>query len=268
MNCEEVEIRMVDYLDNNLEEEVVKEFEKHVETCERCRNELARTREIFDLIASEEMAKPDELLRTGFYSMLDDQIRESGRRSVDSPVSDLTPWYSVTRYRVAAAIALLVCGTFAGMLVRSALISDSSSGALVQLQSEVMELKKAAIFTLPETGSSSERLRAVNYADDFDTVDENVIEVLIHTLNSDRNVNVRMAAAYALSKFAAQPNVCDSLVSSLTVQTDPILQITLINILAERKVKSAFRPVQEIITNKNTLKEVRITAENNLRAFI
>jgi hypothetical protein len=77
-----------------------------------------------------------------------------------------------------------------------------------------------------------------------------------------------MAAAYALSKFADQRAVCDSLVKSLSVQSDPILQVTLINILVERKEKSALRPIQQIIGNKSTLKEVRAVAENSLRVLM
>lgn len=265
MKCEEVEIRMVDYLDNHLEEDISRDIEKHVETCERCSTELARTKEIFDMISSDEMSRPDESLRNGFYRMLDDQIAESKQ---SFSVREKSPWYSIAGYRAAAAIALLVCGTFAGVFLGSSLRDSSSSGAIAQLQAEVTELKKTAIYTLPEISSSSERLRAVSYAGELDTPDENVIEAILYTLNSDSNVNVRMAAAYALAKFAYRPEVCDSLVSSLRIQTDPLLQITLINILAEHEVKSAFRPVQEIITNKNTLKEVRIAAENNLRAFI
>jgi hypothetical protein len=77
-----------------------------------------------------------------------------------------------------------------------------------------------------------------------------------------------MAAAYALSKFADQRLVVDSLVKSLSLQRDPILQVTLINILAEKKEKSALKPIQEIISNKKTLKEVRAVAENSLRVLI
>jgi hypothetical protein len=44
--------------------------------------------------------------------------------------------------------------------------------------------------------------------------------------------------------------------------------VTLINILAERKEKSALGPIQEIISDRNTLKEVKNVAENSLRVLI
>jgi HEAT repeat protein len=116
--------------------------------------------------------------------------------------------------------------------------------------------------------SSSDRIQAVGYADELESPDQNVIDVLIKTLNTDKNVNVRMAAAYALSKYAVQQPVCDSLVKSLSLQNEPILQITLINILAERKEKSAFKAFQLIINDKSKMKEVRAAAQNGMKMMI
>ena len=124
------------------------------------------------------------------------------------------------------------------------------------------------MFTMLKDESSSYRIKAVNYADELDTPDENVINVLIRTLNNDKNVNVRLAAAYALSKFAGQPSVSDSLVNSLTLQNDPILQVALINILVERKVRKAVQPIQTILTNENTLEEVKEVAKNGVEMLL
>jgi HEAT repeat protein len=124
------------------------------------------------------------------------------------------------------------------------------------------------MLTMLKDESSSDRIQAVRYVEDIESPDQNIIEVLIKTLNNDKNVNVRMAAAYALARFSNQQMVSDSLVKSLSIQTDPLLQVTLINILAEKREKSALRPIQEIIANRNTLKEVRMVAENSLRVLI
>ena len=40
MKCEEVDNRMIDYLDNRLEEAERREIETHLGTCERCLDEL------------------------------------------------------------------------------------------------------------------------------------------------------------------------------------------------------------------------------------
>jgi hypothetical protein len=267
MKCEEVETKMMDYLDNNLDQETCLEIEKHLETCESCLDEFKEGQQVLNMISKDEMVKPDDSLRINFYHMLHKEIKKEGEdRSILSKPS--IPWYELGKYRVAASIALLICGTFIGLIIHTGFNNSSASNELKQLHSEVADLKKTAMFTMLKDESSSDRIQAVSYAGDLVNADENVIDVLVKTLNNDKNVNVRMAAAYALSKFANQRSVVDSLVNSLTQQTDPILQVTLINILAERKEKSALRPIQEIIANKSTLKEVRDVAENSLHVLI
>jgi hypothetical protein len=268
MKCEEVETKMIDYLDKNLEDSVCREIDLHLETCERCLDELRDTQKVLNFMSKDEMVKPDDSLRINFYHMLHSQLKKSEDTHASTIRKSSPPWYSFSGYRIAAGIALLVCGTFIGLLIKSSLSNSYASNELKQLHSEVSDLKKATMFTMLKEESSSDRIQAVSYAGDLDNADENVIEVLVKTLNNDKNVNVRMAAAYALSKFAGQRYVCDSLVKSLSLQSDPILQVTLINILAERKEKSALRTIQEIIANKSTLKEVRAVAENSLRVLI
>jgi len=268
MKCEEVELKMIDYLDRTIKESERQEIEKHLETCERCLDELKDTQQVLNLISKSEMKKPDDSLRINFYHMLHSEIKKNNESSNQPLHKTLIPWYNSGRYRIAAGIALLIGGTFIGMLINGGFNYASASSELKQLRSEVLDLKKATMFTMLKDESSSDRIQAVSYAGDLSSPDQNVIDELIKTLNNDKNVNVRMAAAYALSKFANQRAVTDSLVKSLSLQSDPILQVTLINILAERKEKSALRPVQEIISNKKTLKEVRAVAENSLRVLI
>jgi hypothetical protein len=77
-----------------------------------------------------------------------------------------------------------------------------------------------------------------------------------------------MAAAYALTKFTGIQSVRDSLVKSLSIQTDPIVQVTLINILVELKEKSALKPIEQIISSDKTIKEVKKVAENGVKLLI
>jgi hypothetical protein len=267
MKCEELEEKIIDYLDNKLDEETNLEIEKHLETCERCLDEFRDMQQVMQVISREEPAEPDDSLRINFYHMLHGEIKKNkeGRQAV-TPASSHS-WYDRGIYRIAAGFALLICGTAIGILADSSL-NNKSQIQMEQLQSEVISLKKAAMFTMLKDESSSYRIQAVNYADDFDTPDENVIEVLVKTLNHDKNVNVRMAAAYALAKYADLQPVCDSLVQSLSLQSDPILQVTLINILVERREKSAVNPIRQIITNENTLEEVKNVAENGVKLLI
>jgi hypothetical protein len=268
MKCEEVELKMIDYLDRNLDENISLEIDKHLETCEKCLDELTDTQQVLKLISKEENIVPDGSLRINFYHMLQSEIKKSGGKSNIRKSRSLTAWYNNTMYRVAAGVALLICGTFLGLLIKSGLNTSYASNELKQLHSEISDLKKATMFTMLKEESSSDRIQAVRYVEEMDNPDQNVIEALVKTLNNDRNINVRMAAAYALSKYSDQRMVVDSLVKSLSLQRDPILQVTLINILAEKKEKSALKPIQEIIANRSTMKEVRTVAQNSLRVLM
>ena len=268
MKCEEVELRMIDYLDKNLDESISLEIEKHLETCEKCLDELRDTQQVLNLISKDENISPDGSLRINFYHMLQSEIKKIAEVNIPQEPKPFIPWYNNSMYRVAAGVALLICGTFIGLLINSGINNSYASNELKQLHSEVSNLKKATMFTMLKEESSSDRIQAVRYVEDIEKPDQNIIVALVKTLNNDRNINVRMAAAYALSKYSDQRMVVDSLVKSLSLQRDPILQVTLINILAEKKEKSALKPIQEIIANRSTMKEVRTVAQNSLRVLM
>ena len=50
MKCEEVEKLMIDYLDKNLEEDIRQEIEKHIETCEKCLDDLKDSQQVLKLL--------------------------------------------------------------------------------------------------------------------------------------------------------------------------------------------------------------------------
>jgi hypothetical protein len=268
MKCENVEAVIIDYLEKTIDEGLRQEIEKHLETCERCLDSVRETQQVMHLISEDEMVKPDDSLRINFYHMLHNEIKKVESKSDMTFQKTSGPWYISNRMRVAAGFALLICGTLFGLLIGSEINKSGTAKEMKLLHAEVTSLKRTAMFSMLDDESSSYRIQAVSYADDINNPDAKVIEVLVKTLNQDKNVNVRMAAAYALAKYADQKAVCDSLVQSLSHQVDPILQVTLINILVEKKEKSALKPIQQIINNRSTLKEVKAVAQNGLRVLI
>ncbi len=76
---------------------------------------------------------------------------------------------------------------------------------------------------------------------------------------------MRLASAYSLVRFSDNAGVMDALVASLGKQTEPIIQIVLINILTEKKEVKAKRPIEQILSNDSTMKEVKEIAEKSLR---
>ncbi|MFH0841894.1 MAG: HEAT repeat domain-containing protein [Bacteroidota bacterium] len=267
MNCAEFNEKIIDYLEDALDEKEKHSIEKHLETCDQCLDELREIREIMQLMDNSRQSEPGETLRINFYRMLYDEIMRASGTVQKVPPEYTERWYTRGSFRVAAGVALLVTGILTGMIINS-LTDRYNRQMLTEMQSELTAMKKTALFTMLRDESSSSRIQAVNYADDIDTPDENLIEVLVKTLNNDKNVNVRMAAAYALEKYADQRSVSDSLVTSLSYQSDPILQVTLINILVGRGEKSAYDPINRLIKNENTNEQVRKIAQNGIKQLI
>jgi hypothetical protein len=267
MKCEDFEGLIVDYLDGKLDQKEAGLIEKHIETCERCLDEMKEMKQIMKAMSEEVPATPDDSVRINFYHMLHEEVKKNESKSSRSLFAGKNPRHSRIIYQTAAGIALFIAGAFLGMLIHTG-IGSSQQREISELRSEINTLKKTTMFTMLKDGSSSYRIQAVGYAEELESPDRNVIDALVNTLNGDKNVNVRMAAAYALSKYANLNSVRDSLVNSLSLQSDPILQVTLINILVELREKNALKPIEKIISDDKTMQEVKSVAQDGVRHLL
>jgi len=137
----------------------------------------------------------------------------------------------------------------------------------VVMQKEIKEMKEVLMFSLIDNESASQRIKAVSYTEEMSNPDQKVINALVSTLNHDKNLNVRLAALYSLGSWADNQMVRDSLVASLPKQTEPLIQVMLINLLAEKKDSRIVAPVQDILSNKKTLPVVKDAAEKSLKTL-
>lgn len=268
MKCEEVESFMIDYLDNSLEAGVHTEIEKHLETCERCLDEIKDFKQILTTAETSEMEQPDESLRINFYHMLhgemNKQILEESKTTQESGQLRIPPRIM----KLAAAVALLIAGSLIGAFLNSTLKNQQEEIQLSELKTEMQNMKELVMLSMLKEESPSQRIQAVNYTEDIQTPDAKVLEALTKTLNNDKNVNVRLAAAYSLGKYADRQSVRDSLVISLSQQTEPIIQVVLMNILVEKRESNAVETIQKIISDEHTLKEVKDVAKKGLEILL
>lgn len=266
MNCEEIEKDLVEFLDKTLDERRMKEIQRHLEGCERCSDELIEMQQLVHAMSSEELKQPHESLRTNFYHMLHNEVHKQ-KHQIGKPKIHRTEFRSVW-VKVAAGLALLITGAFGGILFQNYIKPGGTVNEINQMKTEVASIREMMMLKMLDEESPSERIKAVNYAEEIPEADEGVLNALVKTMNRDKNVNVRLAAAYSLAKFADRKQVRDSMVQSLTLQTDPIIQIVLMNILVEKKEKSAVKSIQQVMSNKNTLKEVKEAAQKSIRVLL
>jgi hypothetical protein len=68
---------------------------------------------------------------------------------------------------------------------------------------------------------------------------------------------VRLTALEALSKFKNEPKVRQALIDAVSTQTDPVIQIALIQLMVEMKEKSIVKDLHRIIDDEQTMKAVK-----------
>lgn len=167
--------------------------------------------------------------------------------------------------RAAAAIILILTGLTAGLLINQQ--QGASDDQLASLQSEIIQMKNVLMYGSIQQASASERISAVHLSAQLpqsNQLDREITEILIYTMNNDRNVNVRLAATEALFRFRDEPGIGKALTNALPQQTNPIMQITLIDMLVEMKQKSAINEMQKMLLRAETQEIVKERLENSI----
>jgi HEAT repeat protein len=97
----------------------------------------------------------------------------------------------------------------------------------------------------------------VSVAYELEKADDEIVKVLVKTMNEDTNTNVRLAAMEALSKFGHEAQVRNALIRSLTEQKDPVVQIALIQLLVKMKEKGVVKQLEQMTKDASTMKAVK-----------
>lgn len=169
-------------------------------------------------------------------------------------------------FQAAAAIVLLIGGFGIGRLLPGL---DRNSVELGDLKNEVQLLQQMVMTSSLRSHSASERLKVINTIENSAAPpDVDLIGALVHTMNNDESPNVRSAAVEALGRYIDQEAVRAEMVHSLGEQNNPMVQITMINLLMKAEEKSAIGPIRRIAGNENSPPEVRQTAEIALNMLI
>lgn len=268
MECLKVNNLIVDYIDDNLNSVLKVEIKKHLDTCSSCKTEYDQMQALLQDMSVMNDHKPGFELRDKFMAMLENEKESQNivplheKKTFEGGIiSILTSRWG----QIGVSAAILVIGFFLGFVIK---FGPENGDDMQLLRSEIDIMKQIMLLSKLGESSASERIQAVGFIKEQEAPDEEMITTLINTMNNDRNINVRIAAATALSGFYHHDRVKEALVNSLKKQEDPMMQITLINMLVEIQDERAIESLQYIANDEESHEVVRSQAEKGLRAFI
>ncbi len=265
MNCEQVKAEFPDYLAQSLGQDGSTAIQSHLAICGACRQELATLESAWTRLGVLEDAQPSPQVRDRFYAMLEEhqlELRTQPKRRVTLADWAEGWWPARPRWQFALGLLLLVVGIGLG---RWGLERPKQDGEIARLRDEVGGLRELLTLSLLQQQSASERLRGVSWSSQVQQPEGTVLSALLQTLNSDPNVNVRLAALDALQKFSSVHEVRQGLLQSLEKQKSPLVQITLIDWLVENKERQAVNVLTRISDEPQFQPKVRERARWGLR---
>ena len=255
MDCELVKINLPEYIDRKLDEATSGAIRSHLESCPSCKalhRELSSFLNYMDSFPAPEVP---EGMKEEFEGMMASLGNQEKKKNLLIPM-----WTKI------AAMLVFMFGTYwLGFQV------GSHKGEIVQnqLTSELSTQKQQVLLASLRDYTGPQKIDAVYSISTTENVSPELIDALVHTMNSDKNTNVRLAAISALSGMMDKNNrVKTELIKSLAVQENPLLQISLIQVLTEKGVKEAKQQIETITNNEKTDESVKAYAKDMMKIII
>ncbi len=259
MSCDDAKGLFAEYWSGSLGEREEIAFEAHIAQCEACRRDADQLGALWrnlELIPAEE---PGPGVRARFYDSLAafrQGMESAPKRSLRDRLMAL--WPAQPAWQMAISFALLVIGVGAGYELRPGAAKIAPDGQessqIAQLRGEIGNMRQMVALSLLQQQSAGERLRGVSYAYQVPASDTQMLSALLATVNTDPNVNVRLAAVDALRAFGSSPVMRTAVIQSIRKQDQPMVQIELIDLLVDLHETDA-RPELEKIAADGQINE-------------
>ncbi len=268
MNCDGIQELFADEWAGTLGAPDRVRLESHLAGCASCREERETLNRLWTRLAAIPAEEPSPALRPRFYAMLEGYRQGLDRSRISIPrragLSELfAAWFGrgpVLKFALSSL--LLVCGFIGGYVLRS---SRNGHEEIADLREEVHEMRQMVTISLLKQQSAIERLKGVSWSGQVSRPDREVLSALIHTLNYDPNVDVRLAAVDALSRFSGDPSIREELVKSLRKQDSPMVQISLIDLLVQLHERQSIDVLRQLLDDASQNQQVRQRAQWGLQ---
>lgn len=246
MDKETLESRIIDYIDGKgtvAERALVESELAHNKKSYELYEQL---REVIYTMDKVKPLEPSGKLRNDFEKALQNEIAAQKKTK--------SIFFSPLVYRAAAAVLLVMAGVAIGNWVNQ---HQQQARELAELKQQVEENRRVMLAMMENQQSASQRMQGLSVAFEMNQPDDEIVHVLVKTMNDDPNTNVRLAAMDALGKFSNEARARHALIQSLSTQKDPVIQIALIQLLVKMKEKSVVNQLEQITTDPSAIKAVK-----------
>jgi len=239
IECKEVEEWSIAYVEGNLASNEQQAVEAHLKSCDSCFMLVNQTKELWKGFESVSLQPVPERIAQNFSTMLEQE--KSLLKTHQAPKVLSLKWRNA--FMAAASVAILLMGYVMGSQFSDGVENDQ----VLALQKESDRLKEEMTLALLENRSASKRIQAVNYSEEIEQPDTKILEAIINRLQFDENINVRLTAAEALSRFSDNELVKDAFIKVLSTEENSEVQIAVIQFLVKVQDKRALVPMQTLL---------------------
>lgn len=209
--------------------------------------------------------EPSERMSDSFYAMLKAKKKEQSPGDNIRVLNRVKKFFTPPRMqRFGLAVAFVLIGVMVGNLFTP--FRDYQQ-QMDQLSQEISQMREVMMFSLLDAQSSSERLKAVNISTDIPSADNRVISALLKTLNSDPNVNVRLASIEALLHHADNPVARKGLVQSISQQESPQIQVALADAMLSLQETASVNELRRLLKQQELDESVKDKLQNTIAAL-
>lgn len=266
---ENIESNIWAYLENKLNEDDRIQLELLLSTDKELKHEFDETKSIWLLMQNNTIEVPAENLQSAFDEMLYNY--KSTKQKSES--KNITGFFSAIFENLSfAKLAFPILFAFVGFGVGYIVFNNNSSNLTAdnsevnRLSNEVTELKEMMMLAMLQNPQANERMKAVSYTKELNTVDDKVINALITTFMNDKNDNVRLASLKALTSLAKDSDVLrEQLIDALMNEQSPLIQVALADAMIKLQEKSSIELLKKRIKDNGLDKSVKQKFESTIQ---
>ncbi|MBI4905203.1 MAG: HEAT repeat domain-containing protein [Acidobacteria bacterium] len=268
MTCDEAREQLATRWSQGLPEPERMALDGHLRDCSACFEEAEVLNGLWHDLGTMPQEEPSPNLRANFHYMMEayrlgaESSQPPKPKVIALPVRATGSWLRRHAFAAATVAASLVVGLGVGHLYTS---RDQDRQSLVQMTTEMQQMRQLVALSLMQQQSASDRLRGVSYSVQLEPADDEVVSALLTTLNTDSNVNVRLAAVDALAQLSSRVPVRQGLRSAIPRQDSPLVQIALIDWATQNKDRGALGSLQQLSKQSELHPDVRVRLASALQ---